>query len=345
MDCEAGADCFVRRKFQEKPGCPAVAIAISEKVYRIMSEALSVGLLRCPDYRRRNLKDNIDRLCASISLSLRPGDTVLLKPNLIGAQRTDGLACTHPEFIAAMAAWCLDHSVRVVVGDSPAFGSARGVMQAVGISRALQGMPVRMVNFNRGRRVVLAGGITVALAEQALECDVLINLPKVKAHSQLCVSLAIKNFFGSVVGMRKAWYHLRYGDRPDRFIGMLVDLLEILPAGATLADGIVAMHGDGPLKGRSFQLGVLAGSLNPVALETTLMEVLGLAHDRNPLWLECARRELPGARTVDLAYPLESPTAVSVSDFQVPAVLKPISFNPCRMMYSAVKRSAALFKD
>ena len=308
-------------------------------------EALAVGLVRCPDYQRRHLKENIDQLCRSISLSLRPGDTVLLKPNLIGAQSPDGLACTHPEFIAATAAWCLDHSVRVVVGDSPAFGTARGVMQAVGISRALQGMPVRMVNFKRCRRVVLAGGIEVDLAEQALECDMLINLPRVKAHSQLCVSLAIKNYFGSVVGMRKAWYHLRYGDRPERFAGLLVDLLAVLPSGAILVDGIVAMHKDGPLKGRSFHLGVLGGSLNPVALETALMAILGLAHDRNPLWLECARRKLPGARLADLVYPLEHPAAVSVSDFQAPAVLKPVSFNPCRMMISAVKRSTALFKD
>lgn len=311
----------------------------------MIHEDIVVGLSRCPDYQRQQLKEKIDHLCGAIALSLRPGDTVLLKPNLISAQRADGLACTHQEFIAAMATWCLDHSVRVVVGDSPAFGSARGVMQAVGISKALQGLPVRMLNFNRCRRVVLAGGIVVDLAEQLLECDMLINLPKVKAHSQLCVSLAIKNLFGSVVGMHKAWYHLRYGDRTDRFAGLLVDLLAVLPAGATLVDGIVAMHADGPVKGRPFQLGVLAGSLNPVALETALMDILGIAHDRNPLWVECARRELPGSRPSDLAYPLLSPAAVRVSDFQVPAVLKPVSFNPCRMMASAVKRSVALFKN
>jgi uncharacterized protein (DUF362 family) len=310
----------------------------------MMREAIAVGLLCCPEYQRRNLMEKIDQLCGSISMALRPGDTVLLKPNLIGAHRKDGLACTHPEFIAATAAWCLDHSVRVVVGDSPAFGSARGVMQAVGISGALHGMPVKMLNFDRCRRVVLAGGIAVDLAAQVLECDMLINLPKVKAHSQLCVTLAIKNFFGSVVGMRKAWYHLRYGDHTERFAGLLVDLLAVMPTGATLVDGIVAMHGGGPLLGRPFQLGVVAGSLNPVALETSLMDVLGLAHDRNPLWLECARRGLPGTRTADLVYPLESPAAVSVADFQVPVELQPISFNPCRMMVSAVKRSAALFK-
>jgi len=311
----------------------------------MIPEATEVGLLHCPAYQRQNLKETIDQLCGSLSFSVRPGDTVLLKPNLIGALRADGLACTHPEFIAAVAEWCLDQSAKVIVGDSPAFGSASGVMRAVGITEALKGLPVTIQDFKRGRRMVLAGGFAVDLAEPALDCDVLINLPKVKAHSQLLVTLAVKNFFGAVVGMHKAWYHVRYGDRTERFAGLLVDLLAVLPAGISLADGIVAMHADGPVKGRPFQLHVVAGSLNPVALETALMDVLGLEYAGNPLWMECARRKLPGAGPSGLVYPLLAPDSVSTRDFKVPVELKPVSFNPFRMAVTAMKRAAALFKN
>jgi uncharacterized protein (DUF362 family) len=304
-----------------------------------------VGLLRCPAYQPQNLKETIDQLCSSLSFSVRPGDTILLKPNLIGALRADGLACTHPKFIAAVAEWCLDQAAKVIVGDSPAFGSASGVMQAVGITEALKGLPVTRQDFKRYRRMVLAGGFVVNLAEPALDCDVLINLPKVKAHSQMLVSLAVKNFFGTVVGMHKARYHVRYGDRMDRFTGLLVDLLALMPAGVSLADGIVAMHGDGPVKGRPFQLHVVAGALNPVALETALMDVLGLEHAENPLWLECARRKLPGADPSDLVYPLLAPDSVRAQDFQVPVKLKPISFNPFRMAVSAMRRAVALYRN
>jgi uncharacterized protein (DUF362 family) len=309
----------------------------------MIPEATEVGLLRCPIYQRQDLKETIDHLCSALSFSVRPGDTVLLKPNLITALRPDGLACTHPEFIAATVEWCLDQSAKVIVGDSPAFGSTEGVMRAVGIAEALQGLSVTIRDFKRGRRMVLAGGSVVHLAEQVFDCDILINLPKVKAHSQLLVTLAVKNFFGAVVGMHKAWYHVRYGDRTENFAELLVDLLTVLPAGISLADGIVAMHGDGPVKGRPFPLHVVAGSVNPVALETALMDVLGLEHGKNPLWLECARRKLPGADPSGLVYPLLAPDSVRAEDFQVPGKLKPVSFNPLRMAISAIKRTAALY--
>jgi uncharacterized protein (DUF362 family) len=306
-------------------------------------ETTEVGLLRCPVYEKQSLKHTIDKLCSSLSFSIRPGDTVLLKPNLITAFRADGLACTHPEFIAAVAEWCLDQSAKVIIGDSPAFGTATGVMRAVDTDEALKGLPVTIQDFKCGRKVRLAGGVVVSLAEQVLDCDVLINLSKVKAHSQLLVTLAVKNFFGAVVGMHKAWYHVRYGDRKENFAGLLVDLLAILPGGISLADGIVAMHGDGPVKGRPYPLEVAAGSLNPVALETVLMDVLGLEHDRNPLWLECARRKLTGAVPSGLIYPLLAPDSVRAEDFQVPKKLKPVSFNPLRMAISAMKRTVALY--
>jgi uncharacterized protein (DUF362 family) len=299
----------------------------------------AVGLLRCPDYRRSVLKENIDALCKALCFSLSPGDTVLLKPNLVAGGRAGALACTQPEFIAAAAEWCLDQSARVVIGDSPAFGTARSVMQQTGTIAALKGLPVKPVNFSSGRKVFLANDMPVILAQEIFECDVLINLPRVKAHSQLRVSLAIKNFFGTVVGMRKAWWHMCCGNSVDRFARYLFDLLEVLPGGTTLIDGVVAMHESGPLRGRPLPLGIVAGGQNPVALDTALLTVLGIEHARSPLWRESAQRHVLGAAPADLAYPLLEAEQAAVGHFIAPEHLKPISFNPCRMALSAVKRS------
>jgi uncharacterized protein (DUF362 family) len=304
----------------------------------------TVGLQRSLSYDREKTKRRIDSIFSALAFSLRPGDRVLLKPNLIGAQRVDGLACTHPQLIAAVAEWCLDCSVDLCIGDSPAFGSARGVMESLGIAEVLRGMPVKLLNFDKSRRVQLASGIEVALAAPVFECDVLINLPKVKAHSQLLVTLAVKNLFGIIVGMRKAWYHVQFGNKPHKFIGLLVDLLAVLPAGVTVVDGIIAMHETGPLKGKPFSLGVLAGSANPVALETAMMKILGLDPDRNPIWQECAHRKLMGTDHTDLHYPLLLPEEVAARGFLVPKNLQPVSFNPCRMAASAIKRVILNYK-
>jgi uncharacterized protein (DUF362 family) len=266
---------------------------------------------------------------------------VLLKPNLVSAVRNKGLACTHPEVVAAAAEWFIDQGVTVRVGDSPAFGTALGVMQACGISEALKGLPVTMVNFEAPQPVRLASGLSVGIARAVGECDMLVNLPKIKAHGQLYLSLAVKNYFGTVVGFRKPWLHARYGDIDNRFEAMLVDLLAVLPGGLTLADGIEAMHVDGPVGGKLFPLHLLAAGRNPVALDTALIGVLGLPPEASPVWRECRRRNLAGSTFAELNFPLTRPQEVAVRGFEPPARLKPVSFHPWRLLRGAVKRLMA----
>ncbi|MDP2753306.1 MAG: DUF362 domain-containing protein [Nitrospirota bacterium] len=300
-----------------------------------------VGLVACDQYDRRLLKGRVEALCNALGFKVSPGSRVLLKPNLVSAVRNKALACTRPEVVAAVAEWFLDQGAKVRVGDSPAFGTALGVMNACGIGAALKGLPVTMVNFEEPQPVRLASGLSVGVARAVGECDLLVNLPKIKAHGQLYLSLAVKNYFGSVVGFRKPWLHARYGDIDNRFEGMLVDLLAVLPAGITLADGIEAMHGDGPVAGKPFPLHLLAGGLNPVALDTALIAVLGLPPEASPVWRECQRRNLAGSNLRELSFPLARPEEVAVQGFQAPFRLKPVSFHPWRLLRGAIKRVMA----
>lgn len=301
-------------------------------------DALSVGLTRCPDYDREQIKAEVERLCAALDFRPSSGAKVLLKPNLVAGTRRDGLPCTHPEFVAAVAEWCLDHGCTVSVGDSPAFGTARMVMRSCGMAAALQGLPVRLVNFGRPRRQALLHGARVGIAREALECDVLVNLPRVKAHGQLLVTLAVKNYFGTVVGFRKPLLHARHGGREGDFARMLVDLLPILPGGITLIDGIVAMHRQGPMKGEPFPLGLIGAAVNPVALDSALLALLRINPLASPIWRECRHRNLPGWHPDSARYPLLRPDDFLVPGFLVPRHLKPVSFHPWHLAKGAVKR-------
>jgi len=304
-------------------------------------KACEVGLAACRQYDRRLLKERLEALCNALGFKVSPGSRVLLKPNLVSAVRNKSLACTHPEVVAAAAEWLLDQGATVRVGDSPAFGSALGVMQACGISAALKGLPVAMINFEEPQAVRLASGLSVGIARAVGECDLLVNLPKIKAHGQLYLSLAVKNYFGTVVGFRKPWLHARYGDIDNQFEAMLVDLLAVLPGGITLADGIEAMHVDGPVAGKPFPLHLLAAGRNPVALDTALIAVLGLFPEASPIWRECRRRNLAGSIFQELSFPLARPEEVAVQGFQAPCRLKPVSFHPWRLLRGAVKRIMA----
>jgi uncharacterized protein (DUF362 family) len=311
----------------------------------MLVNSTSVALLHCKQYFQQEIAEAVARLCAALEFRVTTGTRVLLKPNLLSGRSTEHLACTHPEFVAAVAQWFVDKGAYVSIGDSPAFGTAQGVMRTTGIEKALGKLPVKQTNFDRFTSVRLAGGVKVNIASAALECDMLINLPRVKAHSQLFMTLAVKNYFGTVVGFQKPTWHLRYGDREDRFASHLVDLLEVLPPGMTFIDGIVAMHETGPLSGLPYSLGLVGGALNPVAVDTALLGILKLDHEKSPIWQECAKRGLAGSDPDMLDFPLLKPAEFKADNFRVPSILKPVSFNPLRMVVSGCKRFAARLKE
>lgn len=265
------------------------------------------------------------------------GRTVLLKPNLISASAS-ALACTDADFIAGVASWFVDHGARVRIGDSPAFGSAGRAMRQHGIERALAAMAVEKLEFVTPVVRHLACGCTVQVAAEGLECDLLVNLPKVKAHNQMYVTLAVKNMFGLVLGMRKALLHMQEGGADGRFTAVLLELLDLLPRHIAIADGIVAMHRDGPIGGEPLPLGCVAGAAGSVALDTALLAVLELDPHASPLWREAFRRGIPGSRSTELCYPSLAPQAFAGSGFIAPSELNGIRFNPFRFLRGMLRR-------
>ncbi|MDP3481309.1 MAG: DUF362 domain-containing protein [Desulfoprunum sp.] len=297
-----------------------------------------VYLARCPGYERTAVREIVENMADTLGLAdSYAGRTVLLKPNLISAT-APVLACTHAELIAGVATAFLDRGARVRVGDSPAFGTAVRAMQHHGIVRALAGMNVEIIEFARPVQRVLACGLQVAIAAESLDCDLLVNLPKIKAHNQMYVTLSIKNIFGIVLGMRKAMLHMTQGESHQRFAELIVDLLDILPPYVAIADGIEVMHREGPISGESLFLGCVAGCTNLVALDTALLGLLGLDHQKSPLWQATQNRNMPGSRLDDLVYPGLPPQAFAGSGFVVPDLLDGVRFNPLRFLRGILRR-------
>ena len=296
-----------------------------------------VALTSCPSYDPGALKLKVDELLRALSFTVGAGQRVLLKPNLVAATGGDGLAVTHPWVVRAVAEWCCDHGARVAVGDSPAFGSGAVVMERCGITEALAGLPVSIAPFSRRQRLTTASGLSVMVAADLFDHDLLINLPRLKAHGQLRVTMAVKNYFGVVVAWRKAMAHMRHGG-DGSFVRLLVDLLALLPEGVSILDAIVAMHRGGPLAGEPISVGVLGASANPVALDTAMLAVIGLPLESSPLWVECARQRLLGWQPSELCFPLARPAEVAARGFEAPEGLEPIRFHGWRFFCNSIKK-------
>ncbi len=303
-----------------------------------MSGSIPVLLGRCDTYDPQRLAELFDRFAAHWSLpESLSGRTVLLKPNLVSAWAPP-LACTDRRFLRVLAQWFCDRGARLLLGDSPSFGSAAQVLHKQGITAECAGLELRVVEFKTARPVRLAHGVTIGIAEEALACDLFVNVPRIKAHSQMYLTAAVKNLFGIVCGTRKAAAHMKNGLSHHRFADLMLDLIELLPQHLSVVDGIEVMHRQGPARGDALQVGCVAAGHQPVAIDCALIEALELEHERCPIAVRARRRDMPGSRVSELLFPGDQPAAFHGSGFVAPVHLHPVPFHPLRFLVSSVRR-------
>jgi len=123
----------------------------------------------------------------------------------------------------------------------------------------------------------------IDMAKDPFESDLVINLPKLKTHSQMFLTLGVKNLFGCIVGLKKPEWHFRTGVDRDMFAKLLVQIYRAVNPSLTIVDGILAMEGPGPGKsGIPRHIGVLVGSRNAVSADIAICKMLNIDPDRLP---------------------------------------------------------------
>jgi len=297
----------------------------------------SVALIHAGDYDRDILANALDKTLASISFEVPRQAKVLVKPNWVAAKNAR-LSCTHPQFIRAVCKYFLDRGAKVTVGDSPGFGSALKVAQKSGVVEALADLNVPITGFKSGPKLELSFGKSVRLARQPAEADLIVNLPKLKAHGQLGITAGVKNFFGCVVGARKALIHSKYGDVKNHFESVVIEIMLAMQPSVTIMDGIEAMSKAGPVDGVPVRMNIVAASKNPVALDTAVYSLLEMSPSSLPLWREAKTRHLLGADLEEIDFSLGKLDQFDASGFTPPASLVPLTFSPPRIALGALKR-------
>jgi uncharacterized protein (DUF362 family) len=164
------------------------------------------------------------------------------------------------------------------------------------------------------------------LSKEAMDADVVINLPKVKSHMQLTMTLGVKNLFGCVPGKMKAWWHMEAGKDADRFGEMLVETARAIAPDLTIIDGIIGHEGNGPSGGEPRQLGILGASANVFALDRVMADILNV----DPLLGLYPELE-------EIQFPLEGPADLQIKDWKLPEALMPIDFGLPRILRSTFK--------
>lgn len=302
---------------------------------------MKVSIVRCDEYSRENLLNSIENLLRPLGgfkHFVRKGQRVLLKPNLLFPSAREKAVNTDPAFVSAVAEMVLECGAKPVIGDSPAFGTAKQVAQKCGLLDYAKKIGVDVIEFNRPVPVELRNGFfmkRITIDRAVLESDVIINLPKLKTHQQLGFTGAIKNTFGCVNGKRKALMHLRLGHREVDFGKMLLDVHHLVNPGLTIVDGVIAMEGEGPRKGMPKNFGIIIAGENGLAIDRVIEELIGIKF--KPPYLEAADElGLEPRSTNEIEIIGEKFNKLKVNDFKFP-VFYPIGFSPFRIVKSTIK--------
>ncbi len=240
-----------------------------------------VVIIRCDTYEDDQVVTAIQKgvdMMGGISSFAKPGERIVLKPNILIGTDPDKHVTTHPAVFRAAGKLLKDAGVIVLYGDSPSFGKSEPNLRRSGIKQVGDELGFILADFDSGRSVSHKDALLIkkfVVANGVLDSDGLVSLPKFKTHGLVRFTGAVKNQFGCIPGLRKSQYHVKLPD-PYDFATMLVDLNTLIRPRLYIMDGIVAMEGNGPRSGRLKQLNVLLLSTDPIALDATACRIAHL---------------------------------------------------------------------
>lgn len=254
-------------------------------------ERSAMALLPAPGYSS-DLEDIIFRGLQMFDPPVA-GRRVLLKPNMVEYHPT-AVINTHPGIVAGAAAAFLRLGAdEVVVGEGP--GHRRDIeylLGATGLADYLKDLRVRFVDLNHSdvQQTTLHSHFTglrsLALPTELLGADFVVSLPKLKTHHWAGLTASMKNLFGTVPGAVYGWpkniLHMRGIDNS------ILDLNATIRPDFTIVDAVVAMEGDGPIKGQPRQTDFIAMGHDLVAVDATCARLIGLDPARIPYLSEAA---------------------------------------------------------
>ncbi len=201
---------------------------------------------------------------------VRPGDRVVVKPNIGWDRSPDQAATTHPLVVKALVAQALEAGAKKVLVFDRTCNEQRRCYANSGIEQAILDLndPRAVIEHIDQRKFVpvhIAKGKTLTrweIYKDALECDCYINVPVAKHHGLSRLTLGLKNSMGVIGGNRGSLHH---------DLGQsLADLATVIRPKLTVIDATRILLRNGPQGGDLKDVSktdTLIASADPVAAD------------------------------------------------------------------------------
>ena len=181
-------------------------------------------------------KSAYDALAASdIASHLKASYSVAIKPNLVVSGPASLGATTHPEVVSGIIKFLKDFGVSSIkIIESSWIGdNTKSAFKVCGFEELSREHGVPLVDLKDDSCTTLKhGGLEIAVCDEALNTDFLINVPVLKAHCQTRLTCCIKNLKGCIPDSEKRRFHAIGLHKPIGALGALIK------TGYNVVDGI-----------------------------------------------------------------------------------------------------------
>lgn len=209
-------------------------------------------------------------------------DKILLKPNMLMDASPDEAVATHPLFVEAVGRIFKAQGFSVSLADSPGGFITNRDMPSVYQACGYQAVAERNgFDLLYPKSSFIQDGLPLCWwADGSFK---MINLPKLKTHELMTMTLAVKNLYGCISGMHKSQLHINY-PKPADFVQIILKLNGMIKPSLNIVDGILALEGPGPAKkGKPRHLGWVVIGNSALYTDLVISRLVGLNDQLHPL--------------------------------------------------------------
>ena len=301
-----------------------------------------VSVVSCGSYDREKIVAAVEQTFnhfGGIQSIIKKGTTVLLKPNWLKKSHPDECIITHPTVIEVVAEKALEAGAKLIIGDSPAFGAVSDIAKRVRLDQFAKKHGIEIIELDAPRKIKAQCGtkpFTLTVSGKALDVDAIINLPKLKVHSQLLYTAAVKNMYGCVSGKIKALRHFKSNNNLDWYTEMLLANYQAVKPVFTLVDAVVSMEKRGPTGGIPKRTSLILGGIDCIAIDRIIADIINVHPSHVPILRTAKAHGIGEQDTARIEIVGNSVSSVKMSDFVLPN-LSPIGFSARQVIKSLVK--------
>jgi len=206
------------------------------------------------------------------------GCTVALKPNIVTGRLSGRGVTTDPRVVEALIKLAFEAGAgEVLVVEGSGYGAPTlEAFELSGMRETAERNGAVVVDVDEDELVAVEVSDPLILEEVSVsrrfwEADVRMNVPVMKTHDQMLMTLGMKNMKGVIPKPQKRLFH-RVG-----LAKAIVDLNKAVPLDLTVVDAVHAMEGLGPSLGEVFEMGVVMAGRDVFSLDVVGARVMGLS--------------------------------------------------------------------